>query len=465
MSHLTRAAAATLATCVLFSGSAAADVSLGEKDGWSAFLTGRLQTFGNFNDGQGRPVNVTDGNGQPVELRGGGIDRGSALPEYPVGTNQQTTLDPGHVQEMRMRTGFTGNVLGFGIRRRISETTEILGFSAVTVGIDSDERRKFSIVRPDWRESFLRISAPWGSLTAGRMLTMFSRGATEISFLYGYRYGLGFPGGVTPAGQSTAGTVGFGVLANGFGAGMAYATPVLAGLQVTVAAFDANNIVGTQLLERTRWPRPESEITFERKFGLGMIKLFANGAWQRLFDYNGTPRSADIYGAGYGGRIEVGPVRFGVAGHWGKGVGVTYALEPHGSLYFTDRAQMDVTQAALVKLRTVDGYYGQLQVAVLKALDVRAGAGITRVKRLPEDTSAWNPDPLMPFPTPSVGFVTIRQQMGIGGGLTYHAWDNLHITAEYFRAVFEWYLPTPAPPTAAPSQVMNSVNAGVTYDF
>ena len=79
----------------------------------------------------------------------------------------------------------------------------------------------------------MRVTSFWGSLTAGRTLTLFSRGATEITYLYGYRYGLGFPGTVSDFSQSTAGSVGFGVLGNGFGAGLVYATPVMGGLQIS----------------------------------------------------------------------------------------------------------------------------------------------------------------------------------------------------------------------------------------
>src|SRR3954466_11984304 len=217
-------------------------------------MNGRFQAFANYNDGQGYPGNgqtalITDGNDKPVELRGGGIERGDAVPEFQMGTNP-TPGNQGLVRELRIRSGFTGNVLGFGIRKRLSERTEILGYSAVTVGIDSEQRRKFAIVQPDWRESFVRVTSSWGSFTAGRTLTLFSRGATEITYLYGYRYGLGFPGTITNASQSTAGSVGFGVLGNGFGSGLAYATPRLAGLQITVGAYDAVNFPNTLLLNR-----------------------------------------------------------------------------------------------------------------------------------------------------------------------------------------------------------------------
>jgi len=64
------------------------------------------------------------------------------------------------------------------------------------------------------------------------------------------------------------------------------------------------------------------------------------------------------------------------------------------------------------------------------------------------------------------GFITLRQQLGIGAGLTVHAAANFHVTLEYFYALFQWYKPTPAPAGQGfPHQVLNFVNAGVTYDF
>lgn len=437
-----------------------------DEGGWTVFMAGRVQAFANFNDGNGQPKNVVDGNGRSItDLKNGGVEPGSALPEWPDGTNIGATNDSGHVQELRIRTGFTGNVLGFGVRRKLSEDTEVLGFSAVTVGIDSDARRKFNIVAPDWRDAFLRITGPWGSFSAGRLLTLHSRGATEITYLYGYRYGLGFPGTVSQAAQSTSGSVGFGVLGNGWGAGFMYATPNLSGLQVTIAAFDANNLVGTRLLERTRWPRPEAEIAYSNHFGeTGFIKVFGNGAWQKLYDYDGTPRNATVWGAGYGARFEFGPVRLGVAGHYGSGIGVTYSLEPAPSLYFTEIAQsIDRTQK--VQMRNVDGYYAQLQVLPTKALSLQAGYGITRVHQLDVDKSAnWRPvgDPL----EGSVGYITIRQQTGIGLGANYHLSENLVLDLEYFRAQFQWYNPVPAAPgTTNPTQTIGSVTTGITYEF
>jgi hypothetical protein len=365
-------------------------------------------------------------------------------------------------------------VLGFGIRKQIDEDTEVLGYTAVTTYIDSTIRRKYMEIRPDWRESFLRITGRWGSFTAGRTLGLYSRGATEITYLYGFRYGLGWPGDIssTQGSGTTAGLVGFGILGNGFAAGLTYATPVLAGTQLTVGLYDANSLVGSATWERVKWPRAEAEATFEQKLhGVGMFKLFGNGAWQKIYSKE-TPSSATIAGVGYGGRLEVGPVHLGLAGHYGEGIGIDYALQPSDALYDKRDAFRDN-----FKLRAVSGYSAHLMVTASQLLDVSAAAGVTRVIQNPEDRQDWTDDDKNPATNPccdasaksgvdSVGFVTLKQQVGMFLGATIHATENIHVALEYLRIKFEWYKPTPALPTTTnPTQSFNIINAGITYTW
>lgn len=452
---------------------AAAEITLVEKDGWSVYINGRVQAFLNYNKGDGYPApSAVDGNGQAVDLRGGGQGPGEAYHEYPA---NKSATEVGKVEELRIRTGFVGNVLGFGIKKKLSESSELLAYTAVTTYIDSTARRKYLEVRPDWRESYLRVSGLWGSVTAGRTGTLYSRGATEITYLYGYKYGLGWPGSVSSPSASGpgAGMVGFGVLANGFGGGISYATPDMAGAQLAVGVYDSNSLVGSGVWERTKWPRAETELTFERKLGgVGMFKLFGNGAWQKVYNKEG-PGSGTILGAGYGGRIEVGPAHLGLAGHYGKGVGMDFALQPTPAIWdHRDEYQKDV-----LKMRIFTGYYAQAMVSATEALDISLGAGVTSVAQTPEDKVESRDDDMNPM-TPSgnddadptrpesVGFVTIKSQTAINAGVTIHVTENLHLAFEYFRAMFEWYKPIPAgPQTANPKQNFNVVNAGITYTW
>lgn len=491
-----RTVSAVAALCAVLAPRAAqADITLVENDGWRVFMNGRVQTFLNYNNGEGLPKPAPDAFGNPISLQGGGVGANDADLEFEEGANLDT--DPGKIEELRLRTGFVGNVLGFGVTKQLTETTDITGYSAVTLYIDSTDRRKYREGRPDWRETFMRIKAPWGSLTAGRTLVLFSRGATEITYLYGFKYGLGWPGNISSKSGNGpgAGHVGWGVMGNGFGAGLAYATPNLGGAQLTVGVYDANTYPSSGIWGRGKWPRPEAELTYEMDItDLGMFKLFANGAYQKIYEATGY-RDETIWGAGYGARVELGPVHLGLAGHQGRGVGVSFALEPSGA-NFHNNAAPPVNQ----KFRNVDGMYAQLMVSPTDTFDIMGGWGITRVKLLPEDKydtvrdddgdEAMDADgnglidtdgdgtdetPFTPTPrrdddgTPGDDPVTerpLQHQMGFSGGVTFHVDENIHLSLEYFRAIFQWYNPThPTPDYEQPSQKFHVVNAGITYDF
>jgi hypothetical protein len=288
------------------------------------------------------------------------------------------------------------------------------------------------------REGYLRLEGPWGSLLLGRALTLFSRGATEIDFLYGHRYGVGNPAGFDNHGPS-GGHVGFGVLASGFASGIAYATPVIGGFQLTVGYYDPNNFAGLSW-ERTKWGRPEAELTFDAAFGeAARVHLFANGGWQKVYEANG-PRDTSVYGAGYGGRLELWRLRLGVAGHYGRGLGLAYAFDANNAVVAT--AHND-------ELRIFDGYYAQLMI-VLGRLDLSAGWGVTRVHELSVDLI---PDPM----TNQVPLSVIRQQAGISAAIVYHLSDFLHADVDYFRADSQWWL--------GERQVLHTLNAGLTLTW
>ncbi|HEY0466213.1 MAG TPA: hypothetical protein VGC79_18510, partial [Polyangiaceae bacterium] len=135
---------------------------------------------------------------------------------------------------------------------------------------------------------------------------------------------------------------------------------------------------------------------------------------------------------GYGGRLEVGPVRLGLTGFYGKGLGFGYALEQ-------SYASIDPAN----NLRTFDGYYGQSQV-VLGKFDLFAGAGITRVfltdldKTLPQ-------------------YSNIKNQIGYDAGVVYNLAENVHFDLEYMRGEAHWWL--------GEKQVLNNFATGMTVNW
>jgi hypothetical protein len=431
------AAAATLLGGV---GRAAAETTLVKSDsGWEVFVNGRIGGFVTSLTGDGYPQTACDAAGGMRYSIGGGAgfnyraERAVLIPNTPCYT--QGTIEGG-----RVSSGFVPNVFGFGVRRNVTPWTTVTGYIAAWSAIETEARRKYRENFPDVREAYVRLDGLWGSLLVGRALTLFSRGAVEIDYLYGHGFGVGSPAGYDTHGPS-AGHVGFGVLANGFAAGVAYATPRLKGLQLTVGYYDPVTADGIAW-ERTKWGQLQSELTWDRSLGqLGKIKLFGNGGWQKLYKPNNDTDVANVYGFGYGGRLELGPVRLGVAGHWGKGIGIFYAF---------DFSEAVVERAYnTLKFRTFDGYYVQGQVKVRK-FDVSAGWGITRMFALYEDR-------LASATTGVPGSSLPMQQMGLSCGVFYHHTDYLHFGLDYFLADIKWRL--------GERQTLNTFSIGTTLMF
>jgi hypothetical protein len=424
----------SLLTVVFFPRSAHAEKVLVKGDGWEVYTDGRVGAFLNWVVGDGAPVanrmiTLPDGTVVPEVINGG---------TWPVTAENTSETSQGSVNMMRVRSGFIGNLLGVGVRSDISPWIKASAYVQMWSYIESDNRNKAFPNPADIRQGYGKLEGPWGSFLAGRTRTLFSRGATDINVMYAHRWGVGFPNAIDAKGP-TQGMVGFGVLGSGFAAGFIYGSPVLAGFQLNVGIFDPVALSAGGW-SRTKLARPEAELTYERAFGdIGKIVLFANGAYQKVYkpgycvaSATSGPCDETAAGFGYGGRLELGPVRLGVAGHYGKGLGLSYALE-------NSYAAMD----SLNNLRTFDGYYAQSQV-VLDKFDLFAGWGITRVFLTTLDKNQPQ-------------YSNIKYQTGINGGVVYNLSPNLHFNLEYFRAQGKWWL--------GEQQVLNSFSTGMTVNW
>jgi hypothetical protein len=438
--------------------SARGDTPLAQGDGWEVFTNGRVNAFQSYARGDSFPIPTYDPNMPGVvlhEAKGGGLkalaERAVFLPPDP----RSMELQPGTIEGSRIRSGFLGNIFGFGVRRNITPYTTVTAYMSIWAVVESEEHRKYRPVFADVREGYAKIEGRWGSFLAGRSLVLFNRGGTTIDFLYGHGYGLGYPGSIDVNGPA-AGQIGFGLLANGFGAGLVYATPVLGGLQLSVGYYDPSNLVGTRL-ERSKWGRPEAELTYDLSFGnTGKLVLFGNGAWQKLYQGDSTFERT-VYGGAGGARFELGPVRFGATAHAGKGLGLAFAFDPSEATVTEDGSE----------LRNFSGFYGQLML-VFGKLSISGGAGITNVSRLAVDrvdTRDNDGDPATPsadddgmpgMPDQPPNSYT-KSQFGINGGVFYRITDYLVLGVDYFRAEFRWWQDE--------KQVVNFLNSGMTVTW
>ncbi len=445
---------------------ALAEVPLIDKDGWTFYADGRVNAFASLGFGDDFPAptpNPDDPNQKPDVIGSAGAPTGANT----AGWQSSNQADANRKYfSMRVRSGFFGNVLGFGLRRKLNESTTALGYIGIWSTIETFGRDKWAPVYADAREAYLNVTGNWGSVTAGRTFGFFGRTGTEIDTLYGHGYGVGLPcsDGVGPA----CGHIGTGVIFPGYAAGVQYSTASLGGLRLHAGIFDPVRIFNNW--DGAPYPRAEGAVTFDAKLGnTGLLKIGGEGLFQPLTRVNTTSvtdpvtgamtdvktdQSTSLWGVSGGARLEVGPLRVGAAAFRGQGLGLYYALA--GSYLSQDEATHE--------LRSFSGFYGQLAGVFGKA-HVALGAGVSAVDQLQSDRA--NP-----------GLSLIKQQTGVSAAVYYHVSDSIVIGADYFRFMATWY---GAPKTVqdpntmtsvltaevlpAEAQNLNFVNAGVTYHW
>jgi hypothetical protein len=390
-------------------------------DNWEVYTSGRVGAFGEFLNGDPFPT----GSGASVASEGVDIKSDAA----------NGMSGAGRVSAFRVRSGFLSNVLTLGVRRNLTPSTVVTGQISIWATAETDAQRSYFKNLPDAREGFLKVEGPGGTLLVGRALSLFGRGGTETNFLYGHGYAVGAPGGFTTSGP-TGGHIGYGVLGNVFVAGIAYATPPVAGLQLHVGYYDPAVMVG-QVYSRTKLGRPEARASFDTPLGAtGKLHLFVEGAFQKLYDnVNGTNDSKNVYGGAAGARLEVGPFHLGVSGYSGKGLGVYYFLSQ------TDSINNKTTS----NMRPFDGLYTQAQLVVNK-FDLNAGWGITRAHQMTDDLD-----------TSVAQWDYLKSQMGISAVVVYHFSTYLHGAFDYFRSDVRWW--------GGEKQVIHSLNLGATVTW
>lgn len=429
--RLSIAALVSLTATFLAPRTALAEKVLAKGDDWEVFTDGRVGGFLSYVTGDNFPVPDPTKliNGQPESLTTGGWTITANTRYDPAGKD---TIDM-----WRVRSGFLGNQLGVGTRMMLDPWTKVTGYIQMWAWVESEVRDKSQLNMADVRQGYAKLEGPWGSFLAGRTRTLFSRGATDINVMYAHKWGVGFPNSIDRRGP-TSGMVGFGVMGSGFGAGLIYGTPTLYGLQLNIGVFDPAVLNGPGWTG-TKAPRTESELTYEWKFGsTGKLAWFADGVYQKIYKPSlctpapYTPCKETVQGVGYGARFELGPFHLGASGYYGKGLGLSYALE--GSYAAIDN---------LGNLRRSDGYYVQSQL-VLGKFDVFAGWGMARIFLTDYDKT---------LPEQSV----IKYQMGINGGVVYNLTPNVHFDLEYFRAYAKWYL--------GESQELHCFASGMTFNW
>ncbi len=456
---------------------AIAEVVVAKVGDVEVYSDGRAGAFASWSYGNGYPSDVygVDATGNfvntPVSSPVGGGWK--VVSDQGLNTNPQLNIpagtavpDEGTINLWRVRSGFVSNILGFGVRSPLTARTTMSAYLQLWMFVENNGRQKNQSNYPDARQGYVKLEGPWGSFAAGRTRGIFSRGATDIDVLYAHRWGVGFPGNIDSNGP-TNGQLGFGVLGVGFSSGFIYGTPSLGPLHLDVGFFDPVQLQGNGGWTRTKFLRPEAELTFDQTFGAGgwgRLVLFADGVYQKVYKdgycapvfdsvtNRNLPCDATVAGASGGGRLELGPVHIGAAAYYGVGLGLNYALEVS-----------DAAQDREGNLRKEAGYYLQTQV-VLGKFDLFAGAGIAQIFLTDYDQNYKVQDPRNPNDPNATVFPynVIKDQIGYNAGVVYNVTPRLHVDLDFFRAEADWFA---ANGLAAPKQVVWVSNGGMTANW
>lgn len=165
--------------------SAHAEVTLVDKDGWHVTFDGRVNAFLSVGKGDDFPKATPNPATPGMDHTVMGSNKAPGVPD--VGWKSAELQDAkGKYFAMRVRSGMVGNVLGFGVSRKVTDTTSVKGYVAIWSTIETLNRDKWAPVIPEAREGYFNITGPWGSATVGRTFGWFGRMSTEIDMLYGH---------------------------------------------------------------------------------------------------------------------------------------------------------------------------------------------------------------------------------------------------------------------------------------
>jgi predicted porin len=404
---------------VLFADRARADIVLYDKDGWGVYTRGQVAAFYQLAIGDGDPTMAA---GTPI---GGTFDSLTL-----ANPQNQVTLS-------RVRSGFIGTQIGFGIRRDLSESVHVDSLLAVSLQDISGGRNIGPPEGVDFREAWADVVTPYGSFKFGRMYSIFGSASTDVMLL-AYRYGIGNPCYGDTA-NIACGSVGAGVLFAGFNAEFRYITPRLAGFQAQISAGDP---LSGQVYSYTVTPLPrvDGEINYDKHFGeTTRLRVIGQAMTQELQRNNaGVLQTSNLWGLMGSAIIEAGGFAAG-GGYWeGSGIGT---ISP---LYLANGANDSVSFDSTGELRLFRGLYGNIAYDY-RGSRIAAGTGISYVRPTTQDSSAGG------------GNIDILDHAGEWHVVFTQKIDAIVLDVEYARWTTRWH--------DTSSEVMNFMAVGANFNW
>jgi hypothetical protein len=404
---------------VLFADRARADIVLYDKDGWGFYTRGQVAAFYQLALGDADPTQTT--------ALGGTFNSGSLSNMQ----NNSVTLS-------RVRSGYIGSQIGFGIRRDISDTVHVDSLLDVSLQDISGGRNIGPPEGVDFREAWASVVTPYGSFKFGRMYSIFGSASTDVMLL-AYRYGIGNP--CTADGANIGcGSVGAGVLFAGYNAEMRYITPRLAGFEAQLSLGDPIEGQAANAYALTPLPRFDGEINYDQHFGeTTRLRVIAQGMAEEMQrNYMGGLQSATPWGVMGSAIFEAGGFAVGAGGWEGSGIGTTSIL------FLAEGGTVSESFDSTGALRLFRGYFGNIAYDY-HGSRLAAGTGISYVQPTTQDESAGG------------GGIDILDHAAEWHVVFTQKIDAIVLDAEYARWTTRWHSDT--------VEVMNLMAVGANFNW
>jgi len=202
----------------------------------------------------------------------------------------------------------------------------------------------------DMREVFFNVDGSFGTISVGRTLALFQRGAILNDMTL---FGVGASGGIDGGGTSL-GRIAFGYTYAEFQTRFAWKSPDMSGFTLEVGVFDPNEGSGGNTATfQTDVPQLQMEANYTTSFDGGSVSLWAGGVYQEMEGRSAgafsTTGDVTTQAINLGINASIGPVGF---------VASMYDGEALGAVRVADTNSYTCTATACTEA-DADGHYIQ----------------------------------------------------------------------------------------------------------
>ena len=201
------------------------------------------------------------------------------------------------------------------------EVNGLKGTGQITFAVDSSGNKDGRLNKAgvfntgsqiDMREVFFNVEGSFGTISAGRTLSLFQRQAILKDMTL---FGVGALAG--PDGSGTAlGRIGFGYVYPDFRTRFTYKTPDINGFNLEVGIFDPQEPIGMAASTETSTPQFQAEATYSTAFQGGSFNAWAGFLWQTETIKGLTGGNSDVDSVGYNVGVDVGFGGFDLVGSY-----------------------------------------------------------------------------------------------------------------------------------------------------